>query len=242
MMEERMCKVVCRQPVKVHDLEHGVSEGAVTVLREYPLTVIVDSAPIAQLYCTPDDLEALVIGHCLSRGCIAQASDIQSLTIDRDRHEARVMRRQACAHTAAPATDRAVPLYWQRDWIRALAQRAAADTPLHRTTGATHSSILAVQGEIVFQCEDISRHNTIDKAIGWMLAQGIAPSACALYTTGRMPADMVEKVARAGIPILAGKLVPTLEGIETAQAHGLVLLGRVSRQGFVQYAGVSPVQ
>ena len=72
--------------------------------------------------------------------------------------------------------------------------------------------------------EDIGRHNAIDKAVGYALIQGIDRGNCYLFTTGRMPADMVMKAVRAGVPLLASKTYPTDEGIALARKTRLTLV------------------
>ncbi len=46
-----------------------------------------------------------------------------------------------------------------------------------------------------------------------------------LYTSGRVPVDIVEKAITAGVPILASKTVPTVEAVELARRFGLVIIG-----------------
>ena len=45
-----------------------------------------------------------------------------------------------------------------------------------------------------------------------------------LYSSGRMPSDMAEKVIRAGIPIAVCKAVPTAEAVELAKKYRLTLI------------------
>lgn len=49
-------------------------------------------------------------------------------------------------------------------------------------------------------------------------------SECILFTTGRVPTDMVQKVIAAGIPVLASKAVPTDQAIELAKKYHLNLI------------------
>lgn len=93
------------------------------------------------------------------------------------------------------------------------------------------------EGEIVFQCEDIGRHNALDKTIGYALRRGIDLTNCAVYSSGRMPVDMVRKVIRAGIPLLVSKEQPTWEAVELAKSCQLVLIGRCKSGRFVLYTG-----
>ena len=61
------------------------------------------------------------------------------------------------------------------------------------------------------------------RVIGWALMAGVDRARCMLFTTGRMPADMVAKALRAGIPLLASKTYPTDRGLELARRGRLTL-------------------
>ena len=74
-------------------------------------------------------------------------------------------------------------------------------------------------------CEDIGRHNAVDKAVGYALREGVLLSECIIYTSGRAPVDMVQKAIVAGIPVMASKASPTKEAVELARRYGLVLIG-----------------
>ena len=65
-------------------------------------------------------------------------------------------------------------------------------------------------------------------AAGWLLAAGTIESGeeCILFTSGRVPKDMVEKTVRAGIPVLVSKSVATKEAADYALACGLQLIWR----------------
>lgn len=51
--------------------------------------------------------------------------------------------------------------------------------------------------------------------------QGIPLEECIVYTSGRIPVDMVMKVIRAGVPVLASKAMPTRESVLLAEEFGL---------------------
>jgi FdhD protein len=64
----------------------------------------------------------------------------------------------------------------------------------------------------------------MDKAIGYALINGIPLNECILYTTGRVPTDMVKKAIMAGVPVLVSKAVPTDAAIKMAKEHSLTLI------------------
>ena len=57
-----------------------------------------------------------------------------------------------------------------------------------------------------------------------MLLRGIPLTECVLYTSGRVPVDMVRKAIRAGVPALVSKTMPTVQSLELAQEYGLLLV------------------
>ena len=113
---------------------------------------------------------------------------------------------------------------WKSEWIFELANEFASGSKIHRATQGTHSCYLSVKGEILFASEDIGRHNAMDKAIGYAVMQGLKREECILYTTGRVPTDMVKKVVMSRIPVLVAKSVPTDAAIEMARAYNLTLI------------------
>ena len=120
---------------------------------------------------------------------------------------------------------RTVPqLELQPEWLDTLAAAMSAGLPLYRATRAVHSCFVLRQGTILFACEDIGRHNALDKAVGEMLLQGVPLAECVLYTSGRVPVDMVRKAIRAGVPALVSKSMPTIQSLELAQEYGLQLV------------------
>src|SRR5260370_916371 len=50
--------------------------------------------------------------------------------------------------------------------------------------------------------EDAGRHNAVDKIAGFMFKHRVPPHDKILYTTGRLPSEMVIKTVRMGTPIL----------------------------------------
>lgn len=115
-------------------------------------------------------------------------------------------------------------MIYKTSWLFSMADRMAEEMPLHEETWATHSCFLYQEGKLLFACEDIGRHNAVDKVIGFAILNKIELSRCAIYSSGRVPSDMTEKVIRAGIPVLVSKGVPTAEAVELAKKYHLTLI------------------
>ena len=197
-----------------------------------------------EFICTPSFLPEMVLGHLLTEGLIHSGEDVISLEVFRERGEALLYLRECAAlfspgkaaeerDCGAPARLQPEPLL-RSEWIRGMEERIRKETELRSLTHAVHSAVLSRRGEIVFAAEDIGRHNAVDKAAGFALRNGIPLGECLLYTTGRMPSDMVMKAVRAGIPVLAGGKGPTAEGLRAAKKYGLAIAGNI-RNGKISF-------
>ena len=127
------------------------------------------------------------------------------------------------------------PIAYEQRWIFRLAEAMKEDMPLYAATHGTHSCLLMHKGEILRRAEDIGRHNALDKVLGWALMQGIPLEECIVYTSGRIPVDMVMKVIRAGVPVLASKAMPTRESVLLAEEFGLSLIGAARKDSMVVF-------
>ena len=96
----------------------------------------------------------------------------------------------------------------------------------YRAAGGIHAAaIFDRQGRPLVVCEDIGRHNAVDKAVGYCLLRAIPLGDKLLLSTGRASYDMVAKGVRLGIPIMASISSPTSLAVELAEALNCTLLG-----------------
>ena len=133
--------------------------------------------------------------------------------------------------TGRPVVDSAV--------LPGLAERAIADQELFRATGAVHAAALFdVRGNLLTLAEDVGRHNAVDKVIGRLWLTGAwNPDESILFVSGRAGYELVQKAARAGVPILLAVGAPTSLSVELAERVGLSLLGFARENRFTIYTG-----
>lgn len=217
--------------------EHTIFPQCEPILTEHALQARVNHSLTLDFVCLPQFLPELILGHLVTEGYLHEADEVTSLTIHADGHSAEVSLSALAAPTPLPMV---TPIDWDAEWVFALADRFAQGMPIHEKTFATHSCFLAQGTQLLFQCEDIGRHNAVDKAIGFALMHGIDLHSCLLYSSGRMPIDMVQKAIRAEIPVLAGKGSPTAGAVALAQQHGLTLLCAARRDRMKLFAGAAP--
>lgn len=113
-------------------------------------------------------------------------------------------------------------------------RRLREESSVWRETGGTHIAALVNKDNFI-AIEDVSRHVAIDKVVGAGFLKGIDFSQSFLVSSGRMPSDMVMKVARVGIPILTSKAAPTVSGFIAGEKSGLTIVGFVRGKRFNIY-------
>jgi len=95
------------------------------------------------------------------------------------------------------------------------------------TEGVHAAGLFTPEAVPICIVEDIGRHNTLDKVIGYALINKIDCDNTFLVSTGRMASEMVTKICRAGIPIVATKTAVTRTGLDIGQRCGLTIIGFV---------------
>lgn len=240
-------KVLPQRLVRAEGVREAVKGPVVT---EHFLEILVNERLFARLVCTPEQLPELVLGRLFTEGLIRACEEVESITLCQQGRKARVFLKESLRLPEGPGPNESfsveptcctgnrvflkagkslTPLPaadYRPEWIFQLVRVFAEDSKLHRETGGTHSCYLGVAGKCVFHSEDISRHNALDKCIGYGVRMGIPMEKCILFTTGRVPADMAEKAVAAGVPVLVSKAVPTDAAVELAARYNLTLICR----------------
>ncbi|MDO5336965.1 MAG: formate dehydrogenase accessory sulfurtransferase FdhD [Eubacteriales bacterium] len=210
------------------------------VLTEHSLDVYINENLTLNLTCIPEYLYELVLGRLFTEGKIQNAEDVKSLCICESGRRANAVLARELSLSGCQSLRPVTPIPWKADWIFCLADCFADGMPLHGQTFATHSCFLAQESTLLFQCEDIGRHNALDKVIGYALRNRIDLAQCIVYSSGRIPTDMAHKAICAGIPILASKASPTQAAVELAQQFSLTLVCAARRDRMKLFAGAMP--
>ena len=201
-----------------------------TMIQEHMVSVWLNGALAFEQGCTNEHLDELVLGHLLTEGYVQELRQIRAFSCEQPQAEQTIFqvyleRGQSPARALAPAA-------WDAEWIFRQADIFAQDSALHARTGAAHSCMLTCQEELLCRREDLGRHNALDKVIGWAMKNHVALSRCMLYSSGRIPVDMMHKVIACGVGVIASNAAATAQAIELAQRYGITLLCNVRTDKF----------
>jgi FdhD protein len=92
-----------------------------------------------------------------------------------------------------------------------------------RTRGSHAALIFDRQIETIAFAEDVGRHNALDKAIGKAFITGKLPQAALLILSSRISYELVQKAARAHLPMVIGMSRPTALAAEMGKALHMTL-------------------
>ncbi len=206
---------------------------------EKSLKLIVNSKLIAEVRMSPGLEREFSIGYLFGEGFITSLCEIKKMKLSEDAVEVKIEKlpegmesyiSSECIsgfRTSSMKKSRVESeLRISKSEILDNMKKLQKKSDIWRATGGVHSSAL-VYPEGMSIVEDVSRHVTIDKLIGIGIKKRVDFSQSYILTSGRIPGDMIRKIARAGIPIVASRTAVLLSAIEEAKESGITLIGFV---------------
>ena len=198
---------------------------------ECGLNIYLNGIKFLTSYCSPGDLEDLVIGILAQAGKINSIDDIVDLKIEQNVAQVttKIVKSDKIILGAFTKIFKAEPILKCMDKL--LGELAAT----HNVTNGVHSGVIFDGQNILVFREDIGRHNVFDKLYGWALRQKMNLSDKIIVYSGRCSSEMMNKAGRMGIGTIAAKSVPTTFSINTAKNRGITLIARMAPGSFCIY-------
>ncbi|MGE5449903.1 MAG: formate dehydrogenase accessory sulfurtransferase FdhD [Methanomassiliicoccales archaeon] len=229
------------------------------VVKESPVTIILNEQEIGTLICSPYAQEELVVGFLVSEGLLTSVSDIREIFCRDEQGVVWVETTQEIPavdtllrRNFASCCGRGRPsLYFINDYrqikpVESSAQFTVnqllkvmslidAESEIFRRTGGVHGAALVKDQGIVVYYEDIGRHNALDRILGYTFLHEVETSAMAVALTGRIASEMLTKSARIGVPLVISRAAPTGLAIDLAEQLGLTVIGFAREQSLNIY-------
>lgn len=224
------------------------------VIHEQAVTLTVNGREWVTLMCTPTRLEALAVGFLYNEGLIQSIQEVAILQpCENERNvdiwlthtlgKTRPWRRTSgCTGGVTQVDGEENPSPHPAAWFQVEPEQIVQwmedlyrHQELYHTARGVHASALSDGERLLVQCEDIGRHNTLDKLSGWVLLNGFSGAQKIILTTGRISSEMLQKSARLGAGMVVSRTSPTSASVAMAERWGITLIGYARRTRFTVY-------
>ena len=242
-------------------------EGDHALIKEEPLLIRVDGKPYSVVMRTPGDEIPHAAGFCLGEGLIENQDDFVAVGFceDRDQNVVDVRlkterrskipeileRRGFVSQTSCGICGKEMieDLYStlipaekdvqiDTDDIFACIDKLSENQAYYSTTRGSHAAMLVSSGlDILSFAEDVGRHNALDKAIGKLVLEGNLTEAAIVILSSRISYELVQKAARARLPIMVSESRPTGLAVEMGQALNMTLACTAKESELLIFSG-----
>ncbi len=223
-------------------------------VHEEPLLIRVEDRPYYLVMRTPGDEMAHAAGFCLSEGLVESGEDIDSIDFCDRFEENNVTVKLSAKRKKMVAEQLGKSGFFGqsscgicgREMIDDLTENLKvikkgytiscnqvyecvekffSQQKYYARTRGTHAVMIFNRDfEIISRGEDVGRHNSMDKAIGSLLIENRMPEAYLAVLTSRISFEMMQKAARASIPILISISNPTSMAVEMGKKLNITLI------------------
>jgi len=249
------------QVIKYRGVEKSLAQEL--VVYESPLTIFFNGQELVTLLCSPDKLDALALGFLRTEGLIKEISEVSSLKLEEEKGLVEIKTFQQGTLSEKLYSKRLVPtgcgsygkgelfyniidsikckpvqgnLVLKPEQIYSFVEEILQESKTYELTGGVHTASLFDNRGSLICCEDVARHNAVDKVIGQSLLQKISLVDKVMVVSGRVSSEMLLKTAKLEIPFLISKSAPTHLSVKMAKELNVTLVGFVRGRRMNIYA------
>jgi FdhD protein len=248
-------KYTSHYPAKKIYSDGRAEDVKVLLARECPVKLFLDGKLFTTLFASPLELKELAVGHLITEGVVS-FREIENVEVEGNDVYIRTQKnKQAISTETAGEAEKEKKVrekkireekirketfvdsnsVFEPEVLFAGTEHLESDT--YKLTRGTHLAALIDQsGRLAVQIVDVGRHNAVDKAVGAAFLKDLDLSQHYMLSTGRQPAYMVTKAARAGIPLIATKSMPFDSGVEAAKKANICLIGQLRKESMLIFA------
>jgi len=233
---------------KLSDGQFSQTETGVVIEKEF--SIFLNGERLATASIAPTFEKEFVVGYLFGQGFINGIEELASLEIENNMAKV-TLKNTGKASPGIAANYRIVSgggrsaysdethfneiktdlKIGKKDIFRAMNALFESAGLYGETEGVHAAGLFTAKTSPICFVEDIGRHNTLDKITGYALLNKVDCNHTFLVSTGRMASEMVTKICRIGIPVVATKTAVTDKGLEIGKKYGLTVIGFVRDTG-----------
>ena len=208
------------------------------VVKDETITLTINGNITRNLSAIEDSLKEFAVGYLFNENMVTTLGDIKKIEIDNTRIDVEIDDRLVKTNETVLCSDSAggwrskigkvkpVESDFQVDVHELIGriEELKNNAEIWQATGGTHVGGIVYENQFIVK-EDVSRHVAVDKVIGHGILNDFDLKNSYVIYSGRMPADMVIKMTRAGVPILASNAAPSNSGYNIAKKGNITLVG-----------------
>ncbi|MBU1195704.1 MAG: formate dehydrogenase accessory sulfurtransferase FdhD [Proteobacteria bacterium] len=251
--------------------EKKTQESLLELIGEEPLSIRVQGNPYAVIMRTSGNEIAHAAGFCLGEGLVDSLDDfggiayceddvnVVTVTVTPERKkkvQTLLLRQGYTSQTSCGICGKALiedmvshiskvvsPVSMSSHLIRSELSQLSSHQPLRDRTRASHGAVLfGCEGNFLASGEDVGRHNALDKVVGKLFLDKRLHEAALLIMSSRISYELVQKAARAKIPIIAALSRPTALAVKLSQRLNITLVCADGKNGLYVFSGHQRVQ
>lgn len=239
--------------------ETTIEKGIDQVASEVAVALVYNGVSHVVMMASPINLEAFALGFSLTEGIVDKTGDIYEIQIQRLEAGIEILL-TISSHCFSRLKDKRRNLAGRSgcglcgaeslQQVRLPLPRVVADfeishravehatralrehQPLQALTGGVHGAgWFNAEGELLQLCEDVGRHNALDKLIGSLCQNKLATETGApkqagfLLVSSRASYEILQKCAMANIGVIVALSAPTALAIDIARDADITLVG-----------------
>lgn len=231
--------------------DNKFTENEDIIVSDETITLVINKTLTRSFSISPDSLKDFSVGYMLGEGLINSIDNVEEIEIDGNNISAKIdledfdIKKELIVGSDCFGGWRS-----KIDFIDKVesnfiidpkdllenAEKIREKAVIWKKTGGTHiASFINKQENEFISREDISRHVAVDKVIGAAARKKLDFNNSYIIYSGRMPADVLIKIARIGIPLIASNAAPTLSGYTVADEANITMVGFVRGDRFNVY-------
>jgi FdhD protein len=186
--------------------------------------------------CSPIELDALVLGRLYVEDLIDNSDILTALETNVLEDGVTVIEVKRAFGVVRKRAPRTTPIFIPDvDDFAELYRALFARVDERHEEGGMHAAALVNETTLMYQADDVGRHNAADKVIGMAILDGADISQHGMIISSRISGEIARKAASSGVKWLASRSIPTTLALRIAQEAGMPIVGRAAGKNSFLY-------